>query len=368
MAAVETTWEAFLQLVTSQFEIEGELKNAFMWTFKSCDPGLASCGPVMPKLGDPDYDNHMKKMTQVYGKLQGQTKIPLKSTGKARQVLTWLLQEYESPCCIPGWKAVSPSVALERLESTAQQLDDLLRELNYMEQRQTVEREIIGSNIVKAFLVPADGDFTQRWLVKRLSLAVPNHGQSRGFSVVAKPRWDRGLQPFWQSLSHYTDRAEAPEDIIQALCDRSQIQPLIMVIRGLEVITPHTLNTLLTEFWEPLIQKLDQQSRGRDREDCILFLTTNLKTACGTSHRLATDHGINLPPWDMVTVAHMQQWLKPQEVRHLLTSCRGEHTDLLPDLPSQKDLGPPHEILKQICQTFDLDGPADLESYWKIAS
>jgi inactive STAND len=171
-------------------------------------------------------------------------------------------------------------------------------------------------------------------------------------------------------LSQYTDGAETPEEIIQVLCDRCRTRPLIMAIHGVQDINPLTLQTLLSGFWGKLIQKLNEQAWCRDRCDCILFLTTDL----GTQHSISDSYGINLLPWDIVTVEHMQQWLKPVEVKQFLAECSGESAedaclDLLPKGKQSPDnLGPPEEILTKICTTFELNSLTELETYWKIAS
>jgi hypothetical protein len=364
MAAVTITWKAFLRLVASQCEIEGEPRIAFLFKFEPCDPHLNpnGCNPVMLKRGDPDYDNHMKQMTSAYEKLCDAIGIEFKTNKKAEQTLAWLHREYENPSFITWWQ--------EDTETHSKQLDALLRKLNYVEQKQKVEHAIQGCEIAKVVLVQANGTFTQRWLVKRLSLEVPNYTTAKGFSVSAKGKWDRSLSHFWNSLSKYADNAEAPEEIIQILCNRCRTKPLIMAIHGIQAIEPQTLQALLSNFWEALIQKLNEQSWCHDRCDCILFLTTNLESP----HSIGGDYGVTLDPWDSVTVDHMQQWLKSLEVKQLLAQCSGENVedaclDLVPKGKQPPDnLGPPEEMLTTICTTFELTGIAELESYWNIAS
>jgi hypothetical protein len=210
---------------------------------------------------------------------------------------------------------------------------------------------------------------SDRLLAKRLALEVPNHTLNKGFGVLAKSRWDSDLKFFWKVLSEYANNTETPEEIIQVLCNRCHAQPLIMAIHGIQAIEPATLQVILSDFWGKLLQKLDEQPWCSDRCDCILFLTTNL----GTQHSISAGYGINLPPWDVVTIEDMQQWLKPVEVKNLLAKCSGESAedaclDLLPKGKQLPDnLGPPEEILTKICTTFELNSFTELETYWKIA-
>jgi hypothetical protein len=364
MIAATITWKAFLHLVVSHCDIEGEPKNAFMLKFGSCDPWLNPNGakPVMLKRGDEDYDNHVKHMITAYKKLSNGIGIQFQTAQKAKETLAWLLEEYTNPSCI-SWRQ-------ENSEIHAKQLDTFLRDLNYLEQRQKVQRAIEGTEIRKVFLVQATGTFSQRWLVKRLSLEVSNHTLAKGVSIPAKSKWNRDLSHFWISLSQYTDLAETPEEIIQSFCNRCQTQPLIMAIHGIQDIETQTLQTLLSEFWEKLLQKLSEQWWCSDHCDCILFLTTN----SGTQHNINADYGVNLEPWEFVTVRDMKQWLKPEAVKQYLARCSGEdieeaYLDLVPrEKALSHHLGSPEAILTKICMTFDLNSITELELYWKIAS
>jgi hypothetical protein len=178
---VEISWEAFLVWVVDHCGIKGEPKSVFLFKFKPCDPLLNPhrSSPIMPKQGDLDYSNHMKHMTAAYALLENATGIQL-GRQKAKETLDWLLQEYDNPRCI-GWQRKDPEIK-------AKQLDVFLRELNYLDQRQELQKAIQGTNVAKVILVEATGSFTQRWLTKRLSVEVPNCTLSKGFSILARPK------------------------------------------------------------------------------------------------------------------------------------------------------------------------------------
>jgi hypothetical protein len=357
---MKLTWQTHLEIIASRYGIEVAPKKAFMKTFLPCDPNCHTerLSPEILPENDNDYEAYRKAIGKAYKQLGFSEKEPGKAANK---VLPFLLKEYQTPSY--HWQQ-------EDLETNAKQLDTFLRELNYLEQRQKVQRAIEGTEIRKVFLVQATGTFSQRWLVKRLSLEVSNHTIAKGISISARHKWNRDLNHFWKELSQYTDQAERNQEIIQSLCDRCQTQPLIMAIHGIQEIETQTLQTLLSEFWEELLQKLSEQSWCSDHCDCILFLTTN----SGTQHNIIADYGVHLEPWESVTVGHMQQWLKPIEVRQFLAKCSGESIEeaCLGLVPREEQLTDHLDyleaILAKICTTFELNSLAELEPYWKIAS
>jgi inactive STAND len=365
MAVGKTTWKAFLVLVASHCEIEGEPKNVFMNRFEACDPAVSGCQPTKLKRGDPDYGNHQKHLTVVYKKLEINAKIKFPSPRKTDHTLNWLWQEYKNPTVIV-WESI-------KLHNHAEKLDVFLRNFNYCIQRRQVEDAIYGSEIFKVILVRVDGDFTKRWLVKRLALEVPNHDQSIGFSLPAQPKWnnqkeEKGLTFFWESISRYAQTASPePIDVIQELRNRCVDKPLIMAIHGIQMLEAETLQKILSVFWEPLINKIASQSWSGD---CILFLTTDLNkhSSIKSTNPL---YGVDLKPWDFVTRGEMHQFLKCNELRQMIHDCSNEIKYLLPSetnkTKTSDSLGSPQEMLTKICTAVDLNGCADLESYWKIA-
>jgi hypothetical protein len=364
MAVGKITWQAFLVLVASHCEIEGEPKAVFMKRFETCDPTISGGQPVMRKRGESGYDNEQKHLTTVYGKLKIKAKIEFPDDKKTKHTLNWLQQEYENPTVI-SWESRNP-------DSHAGKLDVFLRNLNYHIQRQKVESAILGSEIHKIILVQVDGDFTKRWLVKRLSLVVPNHDQSNGFSLSAQPKWNRqeekGLTFFWESIHRYAKTASPePIEIIQELRDRCIDRPLIMAIHGVQELKSETLHKIISAFWKPLINEIASQTWSSNHGDCILFLTTN-----PNKHSSIEDVNphcdVDLEPWNFVTGEEMQQFLKCNELKQMINDCSNEITYLLPTKTQKADqLGSPQEILKKICLAVDLNGCEDLETYWKIA-
>ena len=356
------SWTVHLDIIASRKGIEGAAKRVFVKVFLPCDPncGTGRMLPVVPKESDLTYETDKRALTKAY-KLLG---FPDRESGKGEAViLPWLLDEYHNPQ-ISRWQINS--------ESPAQKLEGFLQDLDYIQQRQKVEISIQGGDIAKVIMIQVDGSSSQRWLVKRLSLKVINHSQARGFSITAKSKWNRDIKHFWDALSKFLDGSEDIEEMIQGLCDRLQVQPLVMSIYGIQELEPETLKLLLEVFWERLSDEMSKRSWSIDRGDCVLFLTTNL----GTAHDVEADYdyGVTLGSWEFVTVEQMQQWLRFSQVRQFLGECSGESPDeacldLLPQgkLPTE-NLGPPEEVLNKICRSFEIESLTELESYWKLAS
>jgi inactive STAND len=368
MAVEELDWQSFLELVTSRCQIKGKPKEAFMYKFASCDPALNpnGCSPVMPPESDPDnplcryfYRSHTRMMTEAYKNFEKGVGQKYPNKDKAIKVLDWLQNEYKKPEFITN--------RLVKSESNAQKLDYFLRTLDYLDQRQLLEKMIIGSEIKKIVLVQVDGEFTKQWLVKRLSLQVTDHEQSNGFAVNAQFNWNRDLKFFWESIyNHIKTPSSTPSDTIKELCDRCMCKPLIMVIHGIEILDDKTLRKIISAFWEPLFRELESQAWS-DHGDCILFLTTDVNSD-SSIERINSSYGIDLPPWTDVTGEHMKQWLKPQELKDLIIKCSNTTEYLLPNRTIGSDLlGSPEKMLITICKAVSIYKIAELEPYWKIA-
>jgi hypothetical protein len=365
MAVSKITWKAFLVLVASHCEIEGEPKTVFMNRFEACDPAVPGCQPVKLKRGDDDYDNYQKHLTTVYEKLKTHAKVKFQNQKKTEQTICWLWQEYQNPTVII-WESI-------KLDNHAEKLDVFLRNFNYHKQRQKVENTICGSEIFKVILVRVDGDFTKRWLVKRLALEVPNHDQSNGFSLSAQPKWnkqeeEKGLTFFWESICKYAQTvSHEPIEITQELRDRCIDRPLIMAIHGIQVLESETLQKILSVFWEQLINEITSQSWSGGHGDCILFLTTDLNKH-PSIESISPYYGVDLKSWNFVTGEEMYQFLKCNELKQMINDCSNEAKYLLPQGTKDSDsLGSPQDMLTKICTAVDLNGCADLEPYWKIA-
>jgi hypothetical protein len=351
MAEDQETWAEFLDLVAFQ----AGLRKLAVEKFKKCDPSVACRIRSNPE----DKSRDQKRTALLYNFLEDNKWIEfINSSDKFNETLIWLLEEYKKPRYIKRFP---------RSESTAQQLDRLLRDLNYLEQRQTIKTEISGSEIAKVALIQANGEFMQKWLVKRLSLEIANHTLSQGFSIEANKKWNKNLGGFWTKLAQQTKTAAEPSEIIQVLCNRCQYQPLIMAIHGIQDIDSACLQQIITVFWEELVRNFSVQPWNNGHSDCILFLTTDL--GGHQSVKSLTSYGVDLPPWEFVTITHMKDWLKPREVRELIEKCDGKVLELLPSetYPPNHSLGTLEKTLQNICKTVDLNIYTDLAPYWKIA-
>jgi hypothetical protein len=367
MAVGKITWQAFLVLVASHCQIEGEPKTVFIDRFETCDPAISGGKPVKLKRGDLDYDKQQKHLTTVYGKLEihAKVKFPYKDNNKTKHTLDWLWQEYKNPSLI-RWEPIKSN-------SHTEKIDAFLRDFNYWNQRQKVENAIRGSEISKVILVQVNGDFAKRWLVKRLAREVPNHDQSNGFSLIAQPKWnkqeeEKGLTFFWGAINnHGKTTTTEPMEIIQELRDRCIDRPLIMAIHGIQVLKSATLQKILSAFWEPLIDDMAKQTWSSNHGDCILFLTTDLNKH-PSIESINSSYGVDLEPWSSVTGGEMRQFLKYNGLKQMINDCSNEIEYLLPIGTEDSDLlESPQEMLTKICSVVDLNSCADLETYWNIA-
>jgi inactive STAND len=267
----------------------------------------------------------------------------------------------------------------------AERLNELLRTLNYQHQMDKMITEINEAGVAKVILIQVTGFFAQRWLLKRLVLIVPNYNQSWAFSIDANKSWNKGLQYFWELLARELKADPSPGSILQKICEKCRTQPVIIAIQGIQKIHANTLEKLLFEFWHPLLQKLSEQPFSTGQNKCVLFFTTDLdvhptienldlfKSNQETVQQGDLDfepasYGIDLAPWDIVTVQDLNEWLN-DDIKELITACFNEITCFLPIGKMDGDrVGSPEEVLQKICESVNLNAHDDsLKKCWDIS-
>jgi hypothetical protein len=230
----------------------------------------------------------------------------------------------------------------ESINHNSQSLDNLLLNLNYSNQQKQITDAISGGNLSQIFLLPQNGRYAQKWLVKRLSRNVTNYNRAKKFELRADSSWnDNDLIHFWIEWENNLG-VDGQNEIMAKLgklCDPKQ--PLIITIHDIDEIHLNTLDRILQIFWRTLIG-------GEHRHRCILFLTRKLLTEINLQSQ------IEIEEWTLVTNEEIVSWVESQEVEDFLVKRSRQIFDpntLYPlSLPQQPDI-----ILQQLWRICNLN-------------
>jgi hypothetical protein len=230
---------------------------------------------------------------------------------------------------------LSASKSIESIDHSSQDLDNLLLTLNYSNQQKQITDAIDGGSLSQIFLLPPNGRYAQKWLVKRLSRNITNYNRAKKFELRADSSWnDHNLVHFWMEWENNLG-VDGQHEIMAKLgklCDPKQ--PLIITIHDIDEIHFNTLEQILQIFWGALIA-------GGHRHRCILFLTRKSLTEMNLQSQ------IEIEEWTLVTNKEIVGWVESQEVEDFLVRRSNRKFDpstLYPlSLPQQPDI-----ILKQL--------------------
>ncbi len=223
----------------------------------------------------------------------------------------------------------------ESINHNSQILDDLLSDLNYRDQQRQITDAISVGSTSQIFLLPPNGRYAQKWLVKRLSRNITNYTRAKRFELRADSSWDcNNLIHFWIKWENKlgVDGQDEIMTKLSRLCDPKQ--PLIITIHDIDEIHFNTLDRILQIFWIALTGRVQHHR-------CILFLTRRSLTEVNLQSQ------IEIEEWALVTNQEIVSWVEAQEVEDFLvkrSNQRFNPNTLYPlSLPQQPD-----SILKQL--------------------
>jgi uncharacterized protein YqcC (DUF446 family) len=249
--------------------------------------------------------------------------------------------------------------------SQAENLHQLLQRLNYSHQEQVFRQAI--NPAAAAFLVRIDDLAMQQWLVWRL---VEQLRQQLGeaekpqcLAVKASSQWAAQPELFWEWLAAQVHcPSQQRDDLLEAIAQACQNRSLVFVVHEFDLLKPETQRLLLSEFWQPLVQRLGPQA-GLGWGKCRLLLTE----ACDYDSAVPIGGLQILDPWDQVQAERdMRPWLQNRPVRDLL----GKPPETLEqDWLQSASLGKPRKVVKQLGQAVGLeDGIDEMRPYWQLAA
>lgn len=230
----------------------------------------------------------------------------------------------------------------EFIDHKSQALDKLLLDLNYSNQQKQIKDAISRGNTPQIFLLPPNGKYAQKWLVKRLSRNITNYSRAKKFELRADSSWDNdNLIHFWIEWENKL-KVDGQDEIMTKLCKICDPkQPLIITIHDIDTINFNTLDRILQIFWNSLIGR-------RQLHRCILFLTRKSLTEIDLPSQ------IEIQEWSLVTRGEIVDWVEDQRVEEFLVANSNRRFDpsnlQILSLPQQPDT-----VLRQLWRICNLN-------------
>ena len=266
-------------------------------------------------------------------------------------------------------KNLSSNNSLE--QSVEDKCANLLLSLNCYEQVDSF-CNVLNSQSGGAFLIQANQEEIQRWLVKRLVHSHPKFTTAKKFFIKTQKhnmRYD--FKNFWTEFNSICENPNR-ESVINELTNLCKTQSIIITIYGLRSLTP-TSKRFFYDFWQDLWTSVCPLKPGcflvllvveENNYNCSLLSPFKFVRPSNESE----DQNILLPPLEIISQNHVMEWLKIEEVRSQINSIYAAPEKYLNYLDTVKwEQNEPIEMLEAICTTvFNMkNGIAEIESKWR---
>lgn len=266
---------------------------------------------------------------------------------------------------VPPTSLITDSPIPSNLDS--EKLKCALQQLNYVQQKFLFDEGIIQVKPAAAFLIHGKPNYGQRWLVNLLKYKVPYHSNAWQKSLYIKPH-RRDIQTLWQNLAQQLGTSPSPEEIAEKLYQQWQTATVILVIHEVDLIAGSCLKQFINEFWQPLVNKVNNGVPPQHPYRLLLFLVdnTNSKSKLETSLSLVAQPDRNQPHVPLAL-----QELEPFN-KNVIETWVGVQFELLLQLWQGSDSiekvmqtiverdNQPISVLGKICECFELDWEQDI--------
>jgi hypothetical protein len=343
-------------------------------------------------LDKEDIPCNLKKIGTLFKGLS-----QLESVSKYSAWLTQYQKEYpcliEFPPSIGTYVKFAPaklSISNNR-DKKIEQIANLLWKLDY----QDSESKFISLSQSKAIAVSiaAPSDWTQQWLMRRLSRLVYEEGIVGGIPEVILLKPEYSNSKLETSLSQWTlvdicaqiatslkIQGRDPNYVIQALANHNRKQPVLIKVCGLRNDLDRKI--LIESFWQLLITQIDRLNKNSQylsyeakKSPLIMFLLENYTEDCDCIDNLALRHYMLEPL--QIDISHAQNWITQNSTvnKALLKNKTKQSIKSLHDHEiinwlcwqesiQQKRL---HLLIENLCGLFLTDCKlADIAAHWKI--
>ncbi|MBO1066960.1 MULTISPECIES: hypothetical protein [Nostocales] len=268
-----------------------------------------------------------------------------------------------------GEKNLPSNNSLE--QSVEDKCANLLLSLNCYEQVDSF-CNVLNSQSGGAFLIQANQEEIQRWLVKRLVNSHSKFTTAKKFFIKTQKhnmRYD--FNNFWTEFNSICENPNR-KSVINGLTNLCQTQSIIITIYDLRLLT-ETNKRSFYDFWRELwisVHSLKQ------RYFLVLLLVEEHNYNCSLlspfqfvspSNESKDQQNILLPPLEKISQDHVRMWLKREEVRSQINSIYAANEEYLNylDYHVQWEQNEPIEMLEAICKkAFNMkNGIVTIEHY-----
>jgi hypothetical protein len=231
--------------------------------------------------------------------------------------------------------------ATAKLIGLEEKLHQQLQEFNYFDDEASFKSKV-NEDCCNAFLVRVNEEAAQKWLARRLTEKIPNFDCAKKIPLDLRNVLinDNLLMEIAQSVLDST----SPQDesaIIEEITEFCRHQVLIIALYRVRTLKKEDWECL-KNFWEKLVQNLDQNHAGGR---CTLLLLEDVDFECP----IAMPNLYQLEPWEKVKKSHWRSWADRQEVQNLWRSCRGVDTGNVFSSHSDEPPDKPQVALERIC-------------------
>jgi hypothetical protein len=206
------------------------------------------------------------------------------------------------------------------IQTPPQLLFDLLLQIGFKQQVRLVNK-VITLHRTAAFLIHGEPNCGQQILVTRLFRL------KRQWKNILPIKIDmiyngvgRSIPHLWRQLTFWFDlpKDAQPNEVIERVCDRLLTQDVIFIFYTVDYMLPEVLAASLQEFWEPLVERVEQNFRPTpEGTHLLMFLIDNSGSVCQSNIVLATQYKqpeypripLQLPPVSRFPPDILDDWL-----------------------------------------------------------
>jgi L-lactate utilization protein LutC len=368
-----TAWEKFLRDKADLFGLEGAERKIFMWVYSHEEYRDFKTDQLVEEYIKHVQENKANKeefkgtsfkthLTKIFEKVGHDSFQTVKY--KRRQLYDRLRKEFDDNTIQQEARSSIPPLVAEHLH-------EAIAKLNYLEQEQAFQVALTSPKVAQALLVRVDDLDMQKWLTWRLMHVFkdvqgkPEAEKPPCYTTKANWSWAPDLEEFWQWLANKISCTyKSPKQMIQAVVEACKHSSLVIVVREISCLKPDVLASFVTDFWQPLTNQLNTDSRRFRQGRCLLFLTDEAKYKCSTSFPFLTEFAA----WETVNQADLELWLERDPVTKMLGEAKQKPGEDLASicLGALKDQRP-MTVIQRLAEVMGLaNGIEDLVNYWDI--
>jgi hypothetical protein len=162
-------------------------------------------------------------------------------------------------------------------------LHTALLSLDYREQARTFRQVIQNKAHIGAFLIHGEMECGQAWLLHRLlkNAVIENATRSPFKFQLTRTSAGRNLGRLWFSLGQWLNQKDppmVPATIVEQVYALWQKQSMIFILTDIDGATKDYLQEFLSNFWEPLVEMINQRGQLQEPPNfyLLLFLVDNI--------------------------------------------------------------------------------------------